>query len=1143
MSIPSILTALGFLCVWITMEGGVTPLICRVGSKQRFVDMLTAMIPPHETYVEPFVGSGAVFFAKDPSKKEVLNDLSKEVIGTYALVKQVSSNPSDYPNVDSIQKARAFWKGRQSSKEAKLVRSIIGFCSGWMSKPVKTESAILRAPPLERRLKNIDEYKERLRGVILRNQDYEKVMREFDGKTTFFFCDPPYQETSKGIGYAQQNEFDFERFAKVCRGLKGKVLITINDSPSLREMFRGFHIQPIVIGGTGKKGTKKDMTTIGSKDRKELLISNYPLPGDWKKSKPSIVRIGAGKSSENTMPYKLRKAPKKDAYWVVNKETGKKHSKDPLPKERAEAQMRALYASESKEGGMYSPIAKTLMIRDAVKDKGMREVRQLNAVREKTKKELAEAERNFTGDVSDQMLLASLADKKDALRENIQKTAHRANKYVKQLNRGLKDAVYGTPVVSVPRVGRVPKPSSPLKPGDDRLPAPNGDGVPEARAYTGKGRRKMKGGMERRTPSPPPRDPNARREPPPAPRRRPPPPAGDDRLPAPNGDGIPEPRQFVNIPIAPPMGAPRPLALNIPRPPALDIPIPLPLRRERGFIGAIPRNAVVPPPGARAGPLPLPPAQFFGPPRPQPPPRPRGRFEIEEEKKESPMDGGRRAPSPFRPEPFTLPYQPPPQPLFQPPEPTNVYDENQIIAFLDYFDQFPELEAYWLQEGGDTPYDTLVEMITFGTLGEQFEETIQDLLDGVVAQFEGYAIQHQEENQEEEEEELEGGLRGGVWGPLILSINRKRHLPSPSSDGVVRGISKQQAKNYIEGIEFSLTMDTSLPAETRNLYLRFLDARKRELSETGFVNLDRIDKFLFPSPPPPPLSIVKETREAEEAVERVAEAAEQAVKETKDVVRVIRAPKSSPQPSPSPTSPLSPADAVSPKITEEERREMLKRTMTGSGRGLSVAQMSEFAKSAYSGVTRKTLFGYTLVRGTPTLKFYRKDKHIIVAVRGTQDKGDVDAWIPSTTGKMRSTARYQTDSRELAEFQKAYPKGEYRYTGVGHSLAGAILDIFLREGRINNAISFNPMVEPQERGGGTTHRRIYNNKDPLWMMFGSKTKGAEALTIADPLWKAWAFYKMPLGLSTLLRVYDAHTMKTLTGRGVADLAKLINEQL
>jgi len=47
------------------------------------------------------------------------------------------------------------------------------------------------------------------------------------------------------------------------------------------------------------------------------------------------------------MPYKLRKAPKKEAYWVVNKQTGKKYSHEPLPHETAMKQLRALYAQEN----------------------------------------------------------------------------------------------------------------------------------------------------------------------------------------------------------------------------------------------------------------------------------------------------------------------------------------------------------------------------------------------------------------------------------------------------------------------------------------------------------------------------------------------------------------------------------------------------------------------------------------------------------------------------------------------------------------------------------------------------------------------------------------------------------------------------
>lgn len=56
------------------------------------------------------------------------------------------------------------------------------------------------------------------------------------------------------------------------------------------------------------------------------------------------------------MPYRLRKAPKRELYWVVG-EDGKKHSKDPLPKERAMAQMRALYAAEKRGGQGDGPVA------------------------------------------------------------------------------------------------------------------------------------------------------------------------------------------------------------------------------------------------------------------------------------------------------------------------------------------------------------------------------------------------------------------------------------------------------------------------------------------------------------------------------------------------------------------------------------------------------------------------------------------------------------------------------------------------------------------------------------------------------------------------------------------------------------------
>lgn len=57
------------------------------------------------------------------------------------------------------------------------------------------------------------------------------------------------------------------------------------------------------------------------------------------------------------MPYKLRKAPKKALYWVVTTETGKKHSKLPIPMDKAKAQMRIL-ESALKGNGIVGDICK-----------------------------------------------------------------------------------------------------------------------------------------------------------------------------------------------------------------------------------------------------------------------------------------------------------------------------------------------------------------------------------------------------------------------------------------------------------------------------------------------------------------------------------------------------------------------------------------------------------------------------------------------------------------------------------------------------------------------------------------------------------------------------------------------------------------
>lgn len=63
------------------------PLFCYQGGKQTIADRILSILPPHDAYIEPFFGSGAVFFKKPRQKTkhyfEVINDHNLVIISFY----------------------------------------------------------------------------------------------------------------------------------------------------------------------------------------------------------------------------------------------------------------------------------------------------------------------------------------------------------------------------------------------------------------------------------------------------------------------------------------------------------------------------------------------------------------------------------------------------------------------------------------------------------------------------------------------------------------------------------------------------------------------------------------------------------------------------------------------------------------------------------------------------------------------------------------------------------------------------------------------------------------------------------------------------------------------------------------------------
>lgn len=74
------------------------PPICRMGGKSKLRKTIIAMIPEHTCYVELFFGAGWVYFGKEPSKVEAINDILNKIafkgfdVSSDPQIKEISFN-------------------------------------------------------------------------------------------------------------------------------------------------------------------------------------------------------------------------------------------------------------------------------------------------------------------------------------------------------------------------------------------------------------------------------------------------------------------------------------------------------------------------------------------------------------------------------------------------------------------------------------------------------------------------------------------------------------------------------------------------------------------------------------------------------------------------------------------------------------------------------------------------------------------------------------------------------------------------------------------------------------------------------------------------------------------------------------------
>lgn len=254
------------------------PFFNRAGSKVPLIKDILKIMPPHTTYVEAFVGGGALFWNKIPAKKSVINDLDKELIEGYRILKRIPTSVdmtildnskqvgNKYPAVEKFINSVT----SKSSDRDKLLAVTEKYAGTFGS---MGQGGIYKNPSMENRWKKIDQYKALLKPTTIVSKDYLKVLKDYDSPTTFFFLDPPYEIEKKGQEtYYKHSIIDYNKMNDALKQLKGKFLLTINDSKYISDIFKDFNQKTLIVRNPSQSGISKE-----AQNRKELFISNYNM--------------------------------------------------------------------------------------------------------------------------------------------------------------------------------------------------------------------------------------------------------------------------------------------------------------------------------------------------------------------------------------------------------------------------------------------------------------------------------------------------------------------------------------------------------------------------------------------------------------------------------------------------------------------------------------------------------------------------------------------------------------------------------------------------------------------------------------------------------------------------------------------------
>ena len=244
------------------------------GGKRALASRLAERIAavPHDRYVEPFVGMGGVFFRRrQRAKLEVINDINRDVVNLFRLLQRHYQQLLDVLKWQTYSRSE-FDRLKVADPETLtdleraarfLYMQVTSF--GGMG----TQFGIDYGRPrwnLTKIVPLLEEVHERLAGVLIERLPYQDCIKRYDSRPgALFYCDPPYWGCTDDYGKNIFSEADFDRLRGLLAGIQGRFILSLNDTPQVREIFGQFNLEEVQLNYrlSGKVTPAKELIISG----------------------------------------------------------------------------------------------------------------------------------------------------------------------------------------------------------------------------------------------------------------------------------------------------------------------------------------------------------------------------------------------------------------------------------------------------------------------------------------------------------------------------------------------------------------------------------------------------------------------------------------------------------------------------------------------------------------------------------------------------------------------------------------------------------------------------------------------------------------------------------------------------------------